>query len=180
MSDTRKFYRGDDDAPHTSDVLCVYWELRKERSLKKALNRKSALELHAAILAWSARNRRRFGQNAGKWVTDMEFVCWDRCPSLRRLAYKAGGWWVWNDGQVFVTSGEWSRLHSAHMRAREVGEAQQRFARLAGRDERSRRERDKRYYREFVPNVTKRHAEALAKARRERLAGYGITENVKP
>jgi hypothetical protein len=67
------------------------------------------------------------------WMGSLEFILWEAMTStepdtadyelgvprfdrddLRRLVDKAGGWWIWDNGERFVTLEEWAPLWEAH------------------------------------------------------------------
>jgi hypothetical protein len=83
--------------------------------LRQAKDRQAAELLLDRIYGWSKRQK-QWGQNAGSWVTEMEYLCWQRQPQLHRLAIKAGGWWRWCDGVVFVPYKKWLQIFAAQRR----------------------------------------------------------------
>ena len=113
--------------------LDAYWQFRQRQSLRHARDRAKAQDLLRRIYAWS-RRQKRWGLNAGSWVTDMDCTCWARCPSLHALARQAGGWWMWNDGVVFVAMPRWrSRYFWWQEAERALGarlDAERRLARI--------------------------------------------------
>lgn len=92
-----------EDSP---DDLQTFWKIRQTASLRRAKDRAAAETLRDAIYRWS-RSKKKWGPNAGSWITDMDIICWDSCPSLHEQAGIAGGWWVWRDGVVFIPMKEW-------------------------------------------------------------------------
>jgi hypothetical protein len=91
-------------------TLQHYWAERLDRSLRRARNRAAAEQLLKEIFRWSSRQKKRFGPNAGGWVTHMEYGIWNTQPKLRAMAQEAGGWFAWIDGEVFVPMLKWRNL----------------------------------------------------------------------
>lgn len=94
---------------YTPSSLDLYWAHRQRDSLRAATDRRVAKQLLDQIYEWSAKQT-KWGDNAGSWTTDMEYLCWRSQPKLRKLAEQAGGWWRWERGVVFVPLRQWFHM----------------------------------------------------------------------
>ena len=70
----------------------------------KSVNPQAALELVDSMSRWSEETF-----SAG-WIMGLEYTLWDnlaKYPEIKELHLACQGWWIWKQGEKFVTTEDW-------------------------------------------------------------------------